>query len=92
MRKLKWRELRNGAEVIKDLPVVLEYDGVNVAVILTLRQYNKLVRDYKQNGVKLYNPAIHKAGDQVLVKQGKKLIEAVVPELDAGGQKMPSFE
>ena len=39
----------------------------------------------------LYNPAIHKSGDKVLVKPlyGKKLVETVIPLLDADGNPMP---
>lgn len=40
-------------------------------------------------GIPLYNPAIHKAGDRVLVRKGKKLVEAIVPEIDADGQVIP---
>lgn len=37
--------------------------------------------------IPLYNPAIHKPGDRVLVKPpyGKKLIEMTLPEIDADG-------
>jgi len=33
----------------------------------------------------IYNPAIHKAGDRVLIQQGKRLIPTIVPEIDADG-------
>lgn len=36
--------------------------------------------------VPLYNPAIHKAGDRVLVWRGNHLVETIIPELDADGQ------
>ena len=49
MEKIQWRELRRGGEVLRRLPVVLEYDGVNVGVILSIEYYNKLVKGYKQN-------------------------------------------
>ena len=37
--------------------------------------------------IPLYNPAIHRLGDRVLIKPpyGKKLIETVIPEIDAEG-------
>lgn len=35
--------------------------------------------------VPLYNPSIHRAGDRVLVQKGKRLIETVIPKLDADG-------
>jgi len=39
----------------------------------------------------LYNPILHRAGDRVLVQQGKKFMEVVIPELDAGGSPMPEY-
>ncbi len=39
----------------------------------------------------LYNPAIHRPGDRVLVQQGKRFIPAIVPTLDADGQFMPEL-
>ncbi len=38
--------------------------------------------------VPLYNPMVHRAGDKVLVQRGKKLVETIIPELDADGQPM----
>ncbi len=35
--------------------------------------------------VPLFNPMIHRAGDRVMVQKGKRLIETVIPELDADG-------
>ena len=37
----------------------------------------------------LYNPAVHKVGDKVLMRQGKRLVLAVVPELDGDGHEVP---
>lgn len=44
-----------------------------------------------QTSTPIYNPAIHKPGDRVLVRppHSKKLIEIVIPELDADGHPMP---
>lgn len=39
----------------------------------------------------LYNPYRHKAGDQVMVRQGKRLVEAVIPNLDADGNVIPEY-
>lgn len=39
----------------------------------------------------IYNPAIHRAGDRVLVQRGKKLIETVIPEIDGGGNPIPDY-
>ncbi len=37
----------------------------------------------------IYNPAIHKPGDKVLVKRGNRFIPTIVPTLDADGHPMP---
>ena len=34
----------------------------------------------------LYNPSIHKVGDKVLIRHRGRLVETVIPELDADGQ------
>ena len=39
--------------------------------------------------IPLYNPYVHRPGDLVLVQQGKRLVETVIPELDADGNPMP---
>jgi len=39
----------------------------------------------------LYNPAIHKVGEVVLVQRGKRLIQTTIPLLDADGQPVPDF-
>ena len=38
--------------------------------------------------VPLYNSSIHHAGDRVLVRQGKRLVETVIPQYDADGYLM----
>ena len=38
-----------------------------------------------------YNPSKHKIGDRVLVYQGKRLIETVIPEIDAKGNMIPEI-
>ena len=35
--------------------------------------------------IPLYDPMKHRAGDRVMVQKGKRLIETVIPELDADG-------
>jgi len=37
----------------------------------------------------LYDSKTHKAGDRVLVRQGRQIIEAVVPDMDLDGRKIP---
>lgn len=59
-----------------------------------LRSVNKPVNTidaratHQANGLPLYNPQLHKAGERVLVKKGGRLIEAIVPEIDADEQVM----
>jgi len=36
--------------------------------------------------IPLYNPGVHKSGDKVLIKRGKQMVEAIVPEIDAEGR------
>ncbi len=40
------------------------------------------------NILQIYNPLVHKVGDRVLMRQGKKLVQAIVPTLDADGRVM----
>jgi len=40
----------------------------------------------------LYNPSIHRVGDKVLVYQGKRLMETIIPTLDAGGNPIPDYD
>ena len=44
-------------------------------------QYAKRHKWYIENG----RPSIHRAGDRVMIQKGKRLIETVIPELDADG-------
>ena len=41
----------------------------------------------------IYNPAIHRPGDKVMMRSpyNRKLIETVIPELDADGNPVPNF-
>ena len=39
--------------------------------------------------IPLYNSAVHKAGDRVLVRHGKQLVETIVPDLDGDGHTIP---
>ena len=53
---------------------------------------NKISRENKPLApatISLYNPAIHKVGDKVLVQQGNRFIETIVPDLDADGHLVP---
>ena len=60
-------------------------------VIAQLRQLIKPVEAEKKALVPLYNASIHRAGDRVRVFDGNRLVEMVVPELDADGQPVPQM-
>ena len=51
------------------------------------RKLNAIV--LTMNDIPIYNQSIHKAGDRVLVWQGKKLVEVVVPEINGDGHPIP---
>lgn len=56
----------------------------------TLNGYSGSTTDtvnHSGSTIPIYNPAVHKAGDRVLVRQGKRLIESIVPEIDADGHQ-----
>lgn len=58
---------------------------------------NRIISVSKQIDVKpnlpLYNPAIHKPGDKVLLRlpYSKKLVPYIIPDLDAGGQAITDY-
>ena len=41
--------------------------------------------------IPMYNPSVHKAGDRVMIRSNRKLIETVIPELDGSGQPIPEY-
>jgi len=41
------------------------------------------------NAIPIYDPTIHKRGDTVLIRKGKKLVQIIVPEIDAEGNIIP---
>ncbi len=55
---------------------------VDIDLLEALGQAN---HDNAHPRVPLYNPQIHRAGDRVMIQKGKRLIEMVIPELDADG-------
>ncbi len=63
------------------------------AKIAELRGLIENVKPKQSNtdGIPLYNPAIHKVGDTVLMRQGKRLLPCIVPDLDAGGQAITRY-
>ena len=89
MRGVTVRHLRdNLSKELKILPIAVIRDGQLVATILSVESYRRLLEGYRKgnSSVNLYNPAIHKTGDRVLVRKGKRLVEMIVPEIDADGQ------
>lgn len=96
MRKVSIKQFqRTLCSELKELPLALTSDGQVVVTILSVTQYNQLVKGYKDNNtdsshkLKLYQPGVkYQPSERVLVKRGKRLIETTVPELDAEGQPM----
>jgi len=89
MRQLK-RELT--VKGLSDkLPCKLTADSQTICVLLSVSQYSQLVKGYKDvdSSHNLYQPGDrYQPGERVLVKRGKRLIEVIVPELDAEGSPM----
>lgn len=65
-----------------------------------LAQLRQLINEHENADIRIpmtigtltiYNPSIHKPGDKVLIRRGKKLLEYVVPDLDVAGQPMPDY-
>lgn len=58
------------------------------------RKRKRLARLENKNvqPVPLYNPLNHKIGDRVLIQRGKRMVETVIPELDADGNPIPDYE
>ncbi len=57
----------------------------------TLRRVIKTIEDKKvlTKSAPIFDPYVHKPGDRV--QRGKRLIETVIPTLDADGQPIPEF-
>lgn len=93
----RMRALR--ATCVQPSPVQPEAQGVKNKTIANLCQMVKNIenrdkvpqRPLGEASLPLYNPSIHKPGDRVLMKPlyGKRLVETVIPMLDADGNPMP---
>ena len=89
MRQLK-RDMI-GDTLSDSLPFKITNYGETIGVVLSIKDYNQLVRQYKNGVVRqpevlpIYDKEIHKAGDRVLVRMGKRLVPQTVPEIDADG-------
>lgn len=69
----------------------------NIVAILTERAKDISVGEYLRqqiikgcshdspsvNTIPVYDPAIHKEGDRVMVRRGKRLVETIVPMIEA---------
>jgi len=64
--------------------------GVYISQVLTLGA-NKINGSKQDNPqvytptIPVYNSGIHKSGDRVMIRQGRKMVESVVPEIDVDG-------
>ena len=74
----------------KELQGLAGKKSVNAFIKDKVVGYLEKVRSVHQgvHTIPIYNPKVHKAGDRVLVRKGKSLIEMTVPILDADGNKI----
>jgi len=103
--KLRFRDLQRLpserlVSQIDSQAIGVTVDGVVVAVVLSVKSYNELVKDYKKpkvvqeaedvvkEAVPWYNPAVHKAGDRVKRQWRGKTHIVTVPELDGDGHQI----
>ena len=92
--KISYRELQRmpAEQLLSILPCGVTVDSQGAIILLSVEGYRRLVERYKHDDSQAtppYNPVLHPPGTHVLIKQGKRLVEAVVPELDADGQPIP---
>ena len=70
-------------------PIKIPKPDAQQAKLGELRQLIKSIEHKsvqpKEEKLSIYNPAIHRAGDKVLIQQGKRLIPTIVPSIDADG-------
>lgn len=65
------------------------------ATLKYLRELTSSITSHTEEDVSpkipLYNPSVHKPGDRVMIRNPhtRKLVEAVIPEIDADGNAMP---
>ena len=52
-------------------------------------QESKPPEPIKPGSLEMYRSGYHKAGDHVLMWKNRKLVESIVPEMDADGQTIP---
>ena len=91
----KWRDIPGkvvSARVTENVYTLLQdrarTKGLSLGAYVSQVLSNGITKPYTPT-IPLYNEAIHKAGDTVMVRRGKTLIEAVVPELDGDGHVVP---
>lgn len=87
------KDIIKTAAYLDNLPVknTQKYSNSKLA---ELRAIVKAIEDKPQTQTPrppLYNPAVHRPGDRVLVRQGRSLIETIVAEVDADGNAVPKW-
>ena len=76
-------------DVVKSLQDKAQKQGLSTSGEYIKAQILKGFRS--ESTIPIYNPDIHKVGDRVLIRQGKGLIEVIVPEIDAEGRPIPEW-
>ena len=51
----------------------------------------QIMKSVSGSTTKLCDPGVHKPGDTVLVRKGKRLVQTIVPDLDADGSPIPKM-
>jgi len=95
MDKIRFRDLQRWCfgDIEKALPIAVTHDSQSKLVVLGIEDYNRLVSGYEKGWVTrhdsqslpIYDKEIHKAGDRVLVRMGKRLVPQTVPPIDSDG-------
>lgn len=95
MERITFRELQriSSKELKAKLPCGITVDSQGIAIILTPEAYSQIIEGYKNNSLtvkpRLYQSGVkYQPGQKVLMKKGKRLVEVIIPELDADGKPM----
>ena len=94
----KWRDIPGkvvSARVSENVYTLLQdrarAKGLSLGAYVSQVLSNGMNAKVSTPTIPLYNQAIHKAGDSVMVRRGKTLIETIVPELDGDGHIVPDW-
>ena len=89
-KRMRERKKQDRSSVKPKLTIAgLQMEGNRILSVKPKSNLNTQL-DVKPN-LPIYNPHIHRPGDRVLFKVGKKLVETTVPELDGGGQPIQEY-